>query len=334
MSWDGKGVAKDYDWTEDAAEIEVRLRVPRDTRAKQVRFQAKPQSIDLRLSADDGMTETILLDGNRTLRGRLALDGTFWNLEDDEATGDKIVVVTLEKNTRAPRDDFEFIDYDWGGVYPDDAEEVLSRMYVEPEELNVREYAASMGVDIDNINMSLVDKNMFSSGLNMTRQTVEQLTKHGYLQEVTQQADGSEYTVNTEGESVPYSSLGEGISQDELQEASKKGKKIPFLDTESPWSSTVPYYNMEEIMRDVDTAAKHSGRDGFGEDPEQEGQKISSEILGPIDLLTVNRLKEALRQEGLKVSGSKAELQQRLKDHIRHIENNSIQEYISNSNRI
>jgi hypothetical protein len=74
---------------------------------------------------------------------------------------------------------------------------------------------------------------------------------------------------------------------------------------------------MEEIMRDVDTAAKHSGRDGFGEDPEQEGQKISSDILGPIDLLTVNRLKEVLRQEGLKVSGSKAELQQRLKDHIR-----------------
>jgi hypothetical protein len=53
---------------------------------------------------------------------------------------------------------------------------VLSRGYEEPKKLNVWEYAASLDVVIDNINLSLLDKTMFTSGLNMTRSTMDQLT--------------------------------------------------------------------------------------------------------------------------------------------------------------
>lgn len=51
------------------------------------------------------------------------------------------MTVTIEKNTLTPKDDFEVVDYDWRGVYPEDDEEVSERKYEEPEELDVREYA-------------------------------------------------------------------------------------------------------------------------------------------------------------------------------------------------
>ena len=36
----------------------------------------------------------------------------------------------------------------------------------------------------------------------------------------------------------------------------------------------------------------------------------------PIGSLTVSRLKQILREQGLKVTGNKEELQQRLRDHV------------------
>jgi hypothetical protein len=104
----------------------------------------------------------------------------------------RIVTVTIETSVKTPKDDFEIVDYDWGGVYPDDEGEVQERKYEEPEELNIGEYAASLGVDIDNINMSMVDKTMFTSGLDLTKSTMEEITKAGYVQEVTEQSDGTE----------------------------------------------------------------------------------------------------------------------------------------------
>ena len=201
----GYGIATNYSWTEEPFEMEVTVSVPPETRAKDISFKATPTSIDLRLN---GRQEP-LLDGTRKMRGRISLDGTYWVISDSETDKEeRQVTVTIEKNTPTPKDDFEVIDYDWRGVYPDDDEEVTERKYEEAEELDVREYAASLGVDIDNINMSMVDKTMFSSGLNLTRSTMDELTKAGVVQEVTQQSDGTEYVTNEEGEVVPFSRLG------------------------------------------------------------------------------------------------------------------------------
>lgn len=333
--WDGRGVANGYEWTEDPIEIEIRVKVPLNIRAKNIQFRAKPLSVDLRYTDDVTKNEIILLNGTRNFRGRVAMDGTFWNLEDGDSNEDlRTVVVTVEKNIRPAKDDFEVVEYDWGGVYPDDEEEVLSRTYLEPEELDVREYAGKMGVDIDNINMSLVDKTMFSSGLNMTRSTMEELSKRGHLQEVTQQGDGTEFTTDEDGNAVPFSPYGKGISKKEVRSA----VKVPFLDTKSPWKTTKPSYKMEELTKELRQVAEKEETEKEGEENAREkqpftatatkmrpkdSQKVSPEQLSvndphmdAIKHLTVSRLREILRREGLKVSGNKKELQQRLNSHF------------------
>jgi hypothetical protein len=47
----------------------------------------KPRSVSLKLRSTTfqgggEVIEQVLLSGNRTLRGPIAMDGTFWNLED------------------------------------------------------------------------------------------------------------------------------------------------------------------------------------------------------------------------------------------------------------
>lgn len=329
--YDGFGVANTYSWNEDAVEMEIRVKVPAKTRAKDIAFTSKPMAVSLTIG------DKLLLDGNRTMRGRIAMDGTFWNLEDMEDSDDRQIVVTIEKNIRASRDDYEVVDYDWGGVYPDDEEEIVKKVYKEPEEMDIREYAASMGVDIDNINMSLVDKTMFTSGLNMTKSSMDQLSKAGLVQEVTQQGDGSEFTIDPKtGDSVPFSPYGDAISPEEVQ-AAKNAPQIPFLDTESPWSNAVPpKYDIEEMLNNIETppSPQSNGapvvdapptvlKDAAPppeEDSEEESEDdpaASSPLSDPIDRLTVSRLKDILREQGLKVGGKKAELQQRLREHVK-----------------
>lgn len=323
--FDGRGVATNYTWTEEAFELEVSVKVPPDTRASDLKFKALPTSIDLRLDDD-----TILLDGNRKMRGKISLDGTFWVISDSDSNEDsRIVTVTIEKQVRHNRDDFEVVDYDWKGVYPDDEEEVSLREYQEPEELNIREYAASLGVDIDNINMSMVDKTMFSSGLNLTRSTMDELSKSGYVQEVTQQSDGTEYITNEEGEVVPFSKLGETVADDEVRQAasaSSTPSKIPFLDTNSPWHNAVPVDDLKdgEANADIRSMVSTEQADEQPQSNPNDGSANGTSSTSkrrirdsdPIGELTVKRLKDILRAQGLKVSGSKKELQDRLRSHV------------------
>ena len=83
------------------------------------------------------------------------MDGTFWSIDNisnkDEG---REVTITIEKHF-APISSVggtqtydTLTDFDWGGVYPNDDDEVTYRKYDEAEELNVREYAAKLGVDI------------------------------------------------------------------------------------------------------------------------------------------------------------------------------------------
>ena len=71
-------------------------------------------------------------------------------------------------------------EFDWGGVYPDDEDEVTERVYDVPEELDVRDYARTLGVDLDDLNMSMVDKSMFSVA-NMTNRDFEELESRGLV---------------------------------------------------------------------------------------------------------------------------------------------------------
>lgn len=214
----GVGVASTYSWNEEQFEIEVKLKVPPRTSAKDIKFRCSSESIDLRLlncppddnvdgGGDGKVGERVLLDGKRKMRGKICVDGTFWQIESgSSADEEREVTVTIEKHfvpvsSSGGTQTYDTLtDFDWGGLYPNDEEEVTHRKYDEAEELNVRDYAASLGVDIgeryvfsyhanclysfvlsyslqydaalcmnhvlsDNIDMSKVNKTMFGAGL-------------------------------------------------------------------------------------------------------------------------------------------------------------------------
>lgn len=333
--YSGYGVAEDYSWTEEALEIEVTVQVPPGTKAKDVTFKPGITSIDLRIkkeeeeSDSDDETEHVLLDGKRKLRGRISLDGTYWVFSDRRRS----ITVTLEKYFPHSADDMQVMDYDWKGVYPDDEEEVSDRKYDEPEVLDVREYAASLGVDVDNINRSMVDTTMFSSGLNMTQRALDQLKEKGYLEEITKQADGAEYRTN------PETGEAELIDLENDQTATStnsKQVKIPFIDTDSPWNKAVPVTVDTETNKttvaDQDAlkeSLKHNAKAQKSKQPKSDTEQGGDDddednvdppdpnkMVDPIDMLSVKRLKEILKEQGLKVSGNKKELQDRLRNQV------------------
>ena len=323
----GMGIATNYTWKEEAFEIEVTVKVPPNTRAKDISFAATTRSIDLRLRQENDEA-TVLLDGSRKLRGRVEVDGTYWVISDPDNGDDdhRQVTVTIEKLIRTPRDDFEVFDYDWKGVYSNDTAEVSIRKYDEPETLDVREYAASLGVDIDNINMSMVDKSMFSSGINLSQSSLNELNKAGLIKEITRQADGKEYEVNEEGKQIPFSRLGDNVGEDELdQSTAAERPKIPFLDTNSPWHNAVPVQFDPATNKTYVQQKRNFTRAAFAGDSakkrlekQQQGVRNGQKDMGkdPIDLLTVKRMKEILKSQGLKVSGNKKELQDRLRSRV------------------
>jgi hypothetical protein len=331
LTMSGDGIAKGYTWHEEAFELEVTVNVPKETRAKDIMFQATRDSIDLRLGRpsdnnDDDNDEVILLDPSRKLRGRVSLEGTFWIISDPEESnsGDSYrqVTVTIEKQIRRPKDDFDVIDYDWKGIYfQEDEEEVSFRKYDESEELDVRDYAASLGVDIDNINMSLVDKSMFTSGLNLTQSSLDSLTESGLMKEVTQQSDGSEWVTDSEGERVPFNSMGGDAPPIPTTTTTTK-PTVPFLDTNSPWHTTVPVDETEDFLQTNITKAEieettKTEQDKKREEKKQELKKQrEQQAADPIATLTVARLKEILKSRGIKVSGNKQELQDRLRAEV------------------
>jgi CS domain len=326
----GYGIATNYSWTEGAYEMDVTVRVPATTRARDIHFKATSNSIDVHLIV--GNSTVILLDGQRKLRGRVNVEGTYWVISDsegDDGSNDRLVVVTIEKLLKAPMDDFQVVEYDWKGLYRDEEEdEVSKRHYDAPEALDVKEYAASLGVDVDNINMSMVDKTMFNSGLNLTQKSLDELNRAGYLDtetEITKQSDGSEYIVNDDGDNIPYSQFGKGEADvADVPKTKKQQPEVPFLDTDSPWHQHAKGLGGNSS---VFQQTRNFTRAAFAADREKSGAsaaaadkapyKNSGSAIGdPIEDLTVKRMKEILRAQGLKVSGSKRELQYRLRQQV------------------
>ena len=354
----GDGVAQTYTWHEEAFELEISVQVPTATKAKDIRFHATSNFIDLRLllpsSSNNNSNnnedkkeeeeERILLDKSRPLKGKVAVEGTFWVLsdptvvpvgyDDDDQNEDKktktttrTVTVTIEKQIRRAKDDFDVIEYDWKGVYAHEYDnEVSYRKYDEAEELNVREYAASLGVDIDNLNMSLVDKTMFTSGLsNLTKTSFDSLQEAGLMKEVTRQSDGSEWITNEDGEREPFNSLLGGNNDNNAGSQIKSTTPIPFVDTNSPWHKAVP---AEKKMDDTTRLQAKIPEDALAEESKTEMEnsrkkamkalqkKRAQQASDPIETLTVTRLKDILKSRGLKVSGNKKELQDRLRTEV------------------
>jgi len=346
----GDGIAQSYTWHEEAFELEVSVHVPKETKAKDIQFHATASFIDLRLVLPSNNNnnkkgekeEIILLDKSRPLRGKVSVEGTFWVLSDpsvvtvgnddalDEEQKTKItrtVTVTIEKQIRHAKDDFDVIEYDWKGVYAHEYDnEVSYRKYDEAEELNVREYAASLGVDIDNLNMSLVDKTMFTSGLsNMTKSSFDSLQEAGLMKEVTRQGDGSEWITNENGERERFNSLLGGNNDDNNRSEMMSTTSIPFLDTNSPWHKAIP---VEKMKDDTTSLQAKIPEDALAVQAKMEMEntrkgamkelqrKRAEQASDPIETLTVTRLKDILKSRGLKVSGNKKELQDRLRNEV------------------
>jgi hypothetical protein len=282
----------------------------------------------------------ILLDKNRKLKGKINLDGTYWLIaddDDDHAANHRLITVTIEKHIPRNRDDFTPIEYDWKAVYllPDPTITVVE--YDKPEPLNVREYAASMGVDVDNIDMSKVDKTMFSSGLNVTKSTLDTMYQSGLLSKetITRQADGTEYTVDDEtGDPQPYSLLDpnnhkknknqeEDDDDDDMEDDDDDDDEASVAEmatTTAAGSNTTVIRQVRNMTRAafaMDSAALKATttEKGNNKNKKKENQPAAEEK-DPIEGLTVARLKQMLRSQGLPVSGNKAVLQDRLRRQV------------------
>lgn len=387
----GVGVANTYSWKEEQFEIEVIIPVPPKTSAKNIKFKCSSEGIDLRLNSKEEEEGKILLDGTRKMRGKICVDGSFWSIADASASSTKVdgesnsreITITIEKHfvpisTIGGQQTFDAVtDFDWGGVYPNDEEEVTHRKYDKPEELDVREYAAKMGIDIDNLDMSKVDKTMFGAGLSggnnpleegeedrdttpsgtannekkkglhfdIEQATLDQLTRSGLAKEIVQQGDGTEYSLNDETE---FSMLGEDILSEELREAGiisgsrPVGSNVPDAWQESSvLVEEVPGYQKTydvdaasdggiivgdivetEVNTEDDSSSDDSGDDETVALPESELKSASldgeekEEAVDPIDKLTVAKLKEILKAQGKKTSGTKQILRDRLRNHV------------------
>ena len=323
----GTGIAETYSWEEDDYEMEITVKAPIGTESKDVVFWATSTSVHLSIVIPDnenGDTNTgdkgkvsllkaitnppktkTLLDGKRFMKGSIDIDGTYWTLSEEENDQHREIVINIEKiNKENNNDEYTVVERDWGGVYDYDKDEIISKNYPEPERMDVKEYAKSLGVDIDNIDMTKVDKNMFGGGkdgmsgmgggdLNLTQSALDGLKRKGFIQEVTTQADGTEF-VTEEGGAIPFDSkpLGKGINKEEFLDASIEERS-------------------QQAEMETDTK-KGTAKEGTS-------NTVGAAAVDPIDALTVVKLKDILRKANLKVSGNKLELQYRLRGHVANL---------------
>ena len=163
---------------------------------------------------------------------------------------------------------------------------------------------------------------------NITQATLEQLTKVGLAKEIVQQGDGSEYELGNGGslsEDKIFSMLGKGISDEELRSAGIVGESnIPKLwETQTvPVDDVAPGSNggiieSEIVEQEISNAITVNEVNVVDNEKKVDSQiKEETDAADPISGLTVARLKEILREQGLKVSGNKQELRDRLKSHV------------------
>merc|ERR1712071_201712 len=105
------------------------------------------------------------------------------------------------------------------------------------------------------------------------------------------------------------------MDMEDLIVDNKKGRvKIPFIDDDDddeplPPPPQTQIQNDPPVREEAETTANAVEDDADN----AEGPDI---LVDPIDMLTVVRLKDILREQKLKVSGTKQELRDRLRDHV------------------
>ena len=103
---------------------------------------------------------------------------------------------------------------------------------------------------------------------------------------------------------------------------------MPFLDTDSPWhkAETTTSGSNETIAQQTrnftraafaeDSAKGTTSSANDNNNKKKKGADAAAGATDPIDQLTVKRLREILKSQGLKVGGSKKELQERLRRQV------------------
>lgn len=152
--------------------------------------------------------------------------------------------------------------------------------------------------------------------------TLERLSRAGLAKEVVRQADGSEYELGGE-ERTLFSMLGKDISDDELREAGIVGgvgvtpKKRTYYDAGD--DVRIEADEVRVITSNagvVDVPVTSEVVEEEEENVDFPGDVASMKPRDPIDMLTVARLKEVLKSQGLKTSGTKGVLRDRLRGHV------------------
>ena len=138
-------VGERYSWRETEWELEVCVPVPATTRKEDVLFKASTTSLKLGLAN----TTELLMGGQ--LKGRIALDGTYWSLEGEGP--ERAVKLLLEKKDGALENSM-----DWRRVLAE--EPATEAQYEEAERFDTQAYVHQM-LGPEGVNMSLVDKEMF-----------------------------------------------------------------------------------------------------------------------------------------------------------------------------
>merc|ERR1712183_412227 len=136
----------------------------------------------------------------------------------------------------------------------------------------------------------------------MTKDVMDKAQKEGFLQEVTMQDDGA-HLEEKDGSRAKYSSPLK--NNEDITDAFQKS-----------YEDMVSKTPMATSDNDDKTANKEEQPQQQQKNDDENEKMPSGTLVDPIDTLTVARLKEILRAQKLKVSGTKKELQDRLKLHV------------------
>ena len=79
-----------YRWTQSLQDLNVYVKVPKGTKAKQLVITIKKTSLLVKVAGSEAV-----LDGE--LFGSVKCEDCFWSIEDDSAAGGRLISITLTK---------------------------------------------------------------------------------------------------------------------------------------------------------------------------------------------------------------------------------------------
>lgn len=151
-------VGNEYSWVENDWEVDITIPLEKDTRKDDILFKLTPTSIKI-----GQVGKASLLLGGR-LRGKVTLDGSYWQIEKENNTELPHLKILLEKQ------DMEASNrWDWEGILMDDEEKITFKKYQPHEKMDVKQYTHDM-LGTESIDETLVDKSLFNVGIDETKE--------------------------------------------------------------------------------------------------------------------------------------------------------------------